>query len=229
MRFRRTRRRSRRPGANMIPMSICSNAFNAPGNQACSNGFADMFLLDGLHGMEFPTGGTLSTVEQLAAQTERKSLMVQGMRFHWGVFQVGIPAGALNAQYYLAVRAAIIRAPVAPTLAPQNFVNLFSKFDDVVGDVLWRGAGLLPGMNELACAEDVCALSYAGGGNNFHVAGTMGSPGRLPVQVKSKRRLDKLHALFFCVQVHNPLGAGSDIAMGLELFGTAAVRSTQLR
>jgi len=231
MRFRKNfRRRTRRPGANMIPMSICGNGYLSTAGSACSGGFAQLFLLDGLQGEE--TGTTAATgltvSDRLLQQTERKSLLIQSLRFHWGVTQASYPDG-LNVQYQLATRAAILRVEVDSFGAPGEFPNLFSKFDNVVGDVLWRGAGIVKGANDLSCDGEVtCRDSFTGSGNINSGVGTMWWAGSLPVHVKAKRRLGPRQALFFAVQTHNPLtGPGNDIDMALELFGVAAVRSSQ--
>jgi len=228
MRFRRmSRRRTRRPGMNMIPLSICSNGFNAPSGIPCGTNTADLFSL-GLFGEEF-SSADLGSGPRQSAQVQRKGLLVRGLRFHWAVFQSDFPGGgSLFDQYYLATRAAIVRVTVDEARTPLQTVNLFSKLESEVTDILWRGAHLAPGLQVTPCdPESDCGPAFYGSANNFQVGGTMYRGDVPPVHVKTARRLNKDEGLFLAVQTHNPLIEGLDIGMGLEFYGVAAVRSIQ--
>lgn len=217
-RFRRTFRRRRRPGATMMPFSVCSQPIVPLNNELCTTPTVDMFLLGALHGDELPTSFNASDI---ALQSLRKGLLVQSLRFHWAYYATTPLGGSTSFAY--SIRCAIVRMEYDPaSFTPTFLPNLFLQDDTGLGDVLWRGAAILrqPGTDNVedGISTDTHAI----------IVGSMSREGSHspPEHVKAKRRLDKNQGLFWVTNIHNPT-VNEQPAIGLDIFGVAAVRSYQ--
>lgn len=226
MRFRKRRfPLRRRSGATMLPLSICGGELVIPPGHQCVDPSIDMFQLAGLHGRELITMD--NTDPSVSESTLRKSLMVTGIRFHWGVQVVNTLVQ--DTDFFISGRCAIVKLEIDDVGAPIILPNLYSRIDARLGDVLWRGAFILRGAVETADASP----NFAGIGN-AQTAGSMSRDGsHSPMEhIKTKRRLTPTQALFFVVNCHNPLAdmngdPDNTVFLGLEFFGVAAVRSIQ--
>lgn len=233
MRFRRTRfRRRQRHGANLVPLTLCSQTVFLSNGLACTEPNIEIIPLSPLFGSESP-GEPTGDAQRLLDQTVRKELLIQGMRFHWAVYPASVVAEL--AQFFVSFRLAIIKMEVDGAGTPSFLPNLYSPAQVDMGDVLWRGAGIIafPTANSpgpFNC-PDACASDWYSGAGNITATGSMsreGSHSQMEV-VKTKRRLGPNDRIFLVVNAHNPLDVESpaDVRLGLEFFGFAAVRSIQ--
>lgn len=141
MRFRRrTFRRRRRAGANLAPLSICSNSMIVENGNLCTEPTSTAILLQPLMGMEKIASSSASAFD-VEESTFRKGLSVQGMRFHWAVFPANYIAE--GSPFFLSVRIALVKLECDTSGVPAFIPNLFSRLDTDLGDVLWRGASII--------------------------------------------------------------------------------------
>jgi len=224
MQFRRKtfrRRSGRRHGAQLAPVTICSNSMYVNSDLQCTEPDTTVLSLNPLVGFD-KLETDAGAVETPLVNTLRKGLLVSGLRFHWGLYPASIPT--MDTMFNVSVRLAIVRLAVdGLTGSPVLIPNLFSRIDAHLGDILWRGAALIPWpVNTTASAAAGVAVPCG--------VGSMSRPGHHgPMEhVKVKRRLDQNQGLFLAISAHSPIGTdGPILTMGIDFFGFAAVRSYQ--
>jgi len=240
-RFRRKfRRRTKRPGMLMMPLSLCDQQETwAPSDQQCTGqGRVVAYQLHpGLQGSESKPVALIDPLRQqaLVQQTLRRSLTVRGIRFHWslGVNEIVADQGA---EVVHEVRLAVVNMETDSFGAPVMLPNLWTELGPELGDVLWRGFGILyqPSLAGQTAVGGCCFDgAFTGSGLGFrgmvgNYAGSDGHPSP-PVHIKTARRLSENNAIFFVYSVKNniPGETAPDINTSLNLFGVAAVRSNE--
>jgi len=238
MRFRRKPfRRRRRSSMMMLPLSICDDVNTWSAHPACAGVSTTMIpLSSALVGAESP--GTFPADPNrpriIVEQTERKSLLVKGIRFYWAVGVNSItPDVGYEVQHQ--VRCAIAKMEVDTAGFPTFIPDLWSELDRDLGSILWRGAGMLyqPSLsgNWNNNVGQAVPGSFAGEGAGWlGMVGNYSRPGSHtgPEVVKTSRRLGPNDGLFWCLSVKNNFTTEDNLTIetSTQLFGVAAVRSS---
>lgn len=244
MRFRRKHRsfRRKRPGMMMLPMSLCDEVETwAPSSGQCigEGRVVALQLHPALQGNESRGVAQIDPArpQALVQQTLRKTLTVRGIRFYFalGLNQVEDDQGA---EVLHEVRCAVVNLETDSVGTPVFLPNLWTNLGPELGDVLWRGFGVLyqpqTAGNYNNNVGQAVPGAFFGSGLGFRgMYGNFGGYGGVhpdPIHVRTSRRLGENNALFFVYSVRNnnppgETGAGPDIETGLNLFGVAAVRS----
>lgn len=204
--FSGRRRRGRRHGALMVPLSFCQNTLEANSDGDCATTTFNLVDFSSLR----------MTLAAGSSEFDTKELLLHSLRFQYA-YNATAPV-AVGVNYQLEVRSAIVLLPWdEATSTPLQIPHLFGApllteqetQDKPPGMVLWRG------LDWVAFADAYPYFSSSGVNNTYGSDGSM-------VHVKTKRRIDKAHRLYWMTEMLNQLNDVS-VAFNFSLFGVAAV------